>query len=72
MAFTKKTPLEKLETKIKNLVTDNRFVKTSKTVKFGGEKLFDYNKSAVKYGYKRCYISTVLGRNSEYCHSSMP
>lgn len=59
MAFIKKTPLEKLETKIKNLVVDNRFVKTSRTVKFGDEKLFDYNKYFVKYGYKRCYISKV-------------
>lgn len=59
MAFAKKTPLEKLDTKIKNLSTDARFIKTSRTVKFGDEKLFDYNKSAVRYGYKRCYISKV-------------
>lgn len=59
MAFIKKTPLEKLETKINNLIIDKRFVKTARTVKFGNEKLFDYNKSAVKYGCKRCYISKI-------------
>lgn len=59
MAFIKKTPLEKLETKIKNLVVDDRFSKTSRTVKFGDEKLFYYNSNSVKYGYKRCYISKV-------------
>lgn len=60
MAFKKKTPLEKLETKINNLVSDARFIKTARTVKFGEDKLFNYNKNAVKYGYKRCYISKIV------------
>jgi hypothetical protein len=59
MAFTKKTPLEKFETKIKNLVVDVRFVKTSRTVKFENEKLFTYSKNSIQYGYKRCYVSKV-------------
>lgn len=59
MAFVKKTPLEKFETKIKNLVNDNRFLSIKRTVKFGNDVLFSYNNSLIRYGFKRCYISKI-------------
>jgi hypothetical protein len=65
MAFKKKTPYEKLETKINNLVVDDRFVRTPRTVKFKNEKIFEYNNSSINYGYKRCYISKVNPITSE-------
>lgn len=60
MAFQKKTALQKLETKVNNLLsTDGRFSKTVRTVKFDGEKLFSFTKSAIKYGKRRCYITKI-------------
>ena len=59
MTFAKKTPLEKIETKINNLVAVGRFVKTPRMVKFDNEKLFEYNKASIKYGFARVYITKV-------------
>jgi len=60
MSFIKKTTLEKFETKVTKLLqTDKRFKNVKNKVKFNSHVLFQYSKSSVKYGYKRCYITKV-------------
>jgi len=57
MAFKKRTPFEKLETKVKNLVKDTRFTLTANKVKFRNKTLFEYNSKSIKYGFIRAYLN---------------
>lgn len=58
MAFQKKTPLQKWETKVSNLLaTDNRFKKVGNKVKFETAILFTYDKKSIRYGKKRCALT---------------
>jgi hypothetical protein len=59
MAFTKKTAFEKFETKVKNLLLNKKFTKTTTKVKFQTSLLFEYSRKSIKYEKNRCYISKV-------------
>jgi hypothetical protein len=59
MAFIKKTPIQKFETKVKNLLSDKKFKKISKQVNYGKNILFTYSELSINYGTTRCYTSKV-------------
>lgn len=63
MARQLKTPEEKLNTKIKNLIAADSSIsqsgKNTKNIKVGGKTLFSFNKTEIKYTKNRYYPSKV-------------
>jgi hypothetical protein len=57
MKFKKRTPAQKLETKISNLVKDKRFILSTNKVKYSNKTLFEYNSKFLKYGFIRVYLN---------------
>jgi hypothetical protein len=54
MAY-KKTPLEKFQTKLKNVLVENDAVEVNKKIKIGRTTFFQYSKLQIKYFKKRYY-----------------
>lgn len=70
--FKKKTPLEKLLTKVNTLVKDSRFIHTSNKVKFNNKSLFEYDAKKIHYGYLRAFVNQADPLIEENFEVSIP
>lgn len=59
MSRVKKTPLEKLKTKISHILTDEAIKNIKHQIKANGKTLFTYNETSIKYTKYRYYPSKV-------------
>ncbi len=59
MAFNRKTPLEKLKTKVTKLVAEKGFRKVGQEVKYKRNILFEYDEKSIRYGTLRCFVTKI-------------
>ena len=72
MAFRKKTPIEKLKTKINKLVSDTAIVDTGRSLKVRNRILFSYNAHQIKYSHTRYYPTKKIDLVDLYFSVAIP